>query len=69
MGDEKTTERAPDLTLEEVAEELQVHRNTVSQWLREGRMPGAYYLGNRWRVPRASLDEFKRGCARCNPTG
>lgn len=45
------------LTVEQVAEELRVHRETVRRWLREGRFRGAVQPGGRhWRIPRSALD-------------
>jgi excisionase family DNA binding protein len=48
-----------DLTPEQVAEELQMHIETVRRLLREGVLPG-YQPGKRgWRITRESLDAFK----------
>jgi len=50
-----------DLTVQEVAELLQLHQETVRRWLREDKFPNAYQFGRRggWRIPRASLDAVR----------
>ena len=47
------------LTVEQVADYLQVHPETVRQWLRDGRMAGINF-GRRggWRVHRDDLTRF-----------
>jgi|GEM_PF-3387388 len=51
---------AVDLTPEEVAGELGLHRETVYRLLRMGIIPG-YKAGLRqWRTPRAELEAFKQ---------
>lgn len=47
------------LTVEEVAEELRLHPETVRRMLRTGDMPGSKY-GDEWRIDRAELDEWKK---------
>ena len=46
------------LTVEEVAEELRLHEETVRRMLRKGSMPG-HKFDNEWRVDRAELNEWK----------
>ncbi len=48
------------LTPAEVAERLQVTRQTVWRWLREGELP-AISLGGIYRVDPADLDAFLEG--------
>jgi excisionase family DNA binding protein len=47
------------LTVEQVAERLQVSAWTVRRWLREGQLEGSH-LGDRagWRVPEEAIDRF-----------
>lgn len=51
----------PDLSVEEVAARLSVHRETVRRWLRTGELRG-YRLGFRggWRIPEEELRRFIR---------
>ena len=48
-----------DLTTDEVAAALRLHRATVQRWLKAGRLKG-YQMGRSWRVPRAALEAFRR---------
>ena len=52
-----------DLTVVQVAEELQVHKNLVYSWIQSGELP-AIDIGRRgkhiYRVSRADLDAFKQ---------
>ena len=45
------------LTVEEVAEELRVHPETVRQWIRDGGLD-AFDTGRGYRISRADLDTF-----------
>src|SRR5579883_549232 len=45
------------LTVEEVAEELRVHPQTVRQWIREGELD-AFDTGRGYRISRLDLDDF-----------
>lgn len=48
-----------DLTVEEVAQELGLHYETVRRFVQHGRIPG-YKAGVRqWRVTREILDAYK----------
>jgi excisionase family DNA binding protein len=42
------------LTVEQVAQELQVNTDTVRQWLRGGRLKGVK-VGRAWRIPAREL--------------
>jgi excisionase family DNA binding protein len=44
-------------TVEEVAEELRVHPETVRQWIREGELD-AFDTGRGYRISRKDLDDF-----------
>jgi len=46
-------------SINQVIEELGVHRNTVENWLRSGRLKGVR-AGKLWRIPSEALDEFLR---------
>ena len=47
------------LTVEQVAEQLQVSAWTVRRWLREGELEGSN-LGDRagWRIPSGAIERF-----------
>jgi excisionase family DNA binding protein len=45
------------LTVEEVAEELRVHAETVRQWIRDGELD-AFDTGRGYRISRSDLDDF-----------
>lgn len=48
-----------DLTVEEIAEELDRAPSTVRGWLGAGEIPEAYRLqGREWRVPRTALRRY-----------
>lgn len=52
----KTLERMPDiLTPEQAAEYLQVNRETIYRYIREGKL-AASKLGRTYRIPKPSLD-------------
>lgn len=52
----------PELTVEEAAERLRVHPESVRRWLRAGRFPHARRLSVRagWRIPQADVDALGR---------
>lgn len=43
-------------TVKEVATILRVHVETVRRWCEEGKLVGAKKYGDRWRIPRSSVD-------------
>jgi excisionase family DNA binding protein len=45
------------LTLQEIADELKLHIETVREWVRTKRLP-AYRVGRDYRVKRTDLDKF-----------
>jgi excisionase family DNA binding protein len=51
------------LTVRQAAERLEVHPNTVSQWIRQGYFPGAYKRGptktSPYAIPEADVDAFE----------
>lgn len=57
------TEGLIELTVEQVAHELQVHKKRVYQWIQEHELP-AMDLGSsrkhNYRISRADLDTFKK---------
>ena len=57
------TEEPVELTVEQVASELQVHKKRVYQWIQEKELP-AMDLGSsskhNYRISRADLDAFKQ---------
>jgi predicted site-specific integrase-resolvase len=40
----------PFATPRQMAEVYQVSRPTMNLWLRQGRVPGAFQIGNQWRI-------------------
>lgn len=56
---EAAEEDLGDLTVPELAEELDRAGSTVRGWLNAGEIPQAYKLNDReWRIPRAAVREF-----------
>jgi excisionase family DNA binding protein len=56
-----TETRPAPLTVQEVANQLRVHRNTVIRHLNAGHFPGAFRLepdSGVWRVPQTAVDDF-----------
>lgn len=48
-----------DITVEQLAGELDRSPSTVRGWLSSGAFPGAYRLqGREWRIPRAEVEAF-----------
>jgi excisionase family DNA binding protein len=65
MTDQKPTPERPEaLTIDQVAERLQVNRNTVAKMIDDG-VIRARNIGRHWRIPAAALAEFLDG--RDNP--
>lgn len=56
------------LTLKEVAKRLNLHINTVQEYVKEGKIP-AIKLDRVWRVEEKDLEEFitERKTKRCMP--
>lgn len=48
------------LTVDDVAAELQVNRQTIARWLRQGKLPGRK-VGREWRVSRKALERYLEG--------
>lgn len=57
----------PDLKVDEVAELLRIHPETIRVWLRTGRFPHAYRLSRRagWRVPHADVEALREPGQAC----
>jgi len=65
MTDQKPTPERPEaLTIDQVAERLQVNRNTVAKMIDDG-VIRARNIGRHWRIPAAALVEYLAG--RDNP--
>ena len=47
-------------SINQVIKELGVHRNTVENWLRSGKLRGVR-AGKLWRIPSDALEDFLRG--------
>jgi excisionase family DNA binding protein len=59
--DDVSPSRPRDLTVEEVAEEMQRSPSAVRRWLIAGDLRGYKLNGKAWRVPRSALEAY---CAR-----
>ena len=49
-----------DLSIDELADLLGLHPETLRQHARMGRLPGVYRVGRRWRMSRAAADLLRR---------
>lgn len=50
-----------NLTIEEISKNLKVSKQTVTNWLKEGRLPGFKLPGSRlWRINRNEFEKFMR---------
>lgn len=49
--------RTEYLTVDQIAEELDVAKTTVREWIQEKKLK-AYKLGRNWKVKRADLEKF-----------
>ena len=49
--------KARPFNVEEVAEYLRIHPNTILQWIKAGRLK-AHKVGREWRIKRYDLDSF-----------
>lgn len=52
-------DKAKDLTVKDVAEELSLHPDTVKRLLLSGMMTGYKADLKQWRITRDALDQFK----------
>ena len=48
---------ARPFTVEEAAEFLKIHKNTVHKWLLDGKIKGVK-LGRVWRIPRSEIEKI-----------
>ena len=60
---DSTIEMTPIMTVEDVAEYLQVHPSTIYRLLKRKRIP-AFKLGSDWRFNRESIDRWRIGAER-----
>jgi excisionase family DNA binding protein len=44
-------------SIEEIAEHIQVHRDTIRIWIRRGEIP-AHKIGKQWRFKISEIDEW-----------
>ena len=47
-------------TTNDLAAEIGMATETVARWIREGRFPGAFRRGDRWRIPYDEAKSFMR---------
>ena len=48
--------QVPDLvSVAEAAEMLDVHENTVKQWIRDGKLPASKHGGRNWKINRSDV--------------
>jgi len=59
MAKRRRKAREPDLTVQDVAEVLQVSEQTVTRRIRTGQLE-AYVVGRQYRVEASALERFKR---------
>lgn len=60
----KREEQMQDLTVAEVADQLQHAPSTIYALLRAGEFPGAYHSGSGgrtspWRIPQSAVDKYR----------
>lgn len=48
----------PDMTVDQVAERLQVSSRTVYRYLAKGLLPGAWHTEKAWRVPQQTVSDY-----------
>lgn len=52
-------EDMPDIcTPDQLASYFQITKPTAIQWLREGKIPDAFKIGGRWRIPKAAIQKL-----------
>lgn len=56
--------RMRDLSVPDVAEQLNLHPSTVYALLRSGHFPGAYHTGrggrtSPWRIPQTAVEQYR----------
>lgn len=62
LGGTADDDRISDLTVAEVAAELDRSPSTVRGWCGDGKIDGAYrFRGREWRIPRSALRTFVEG--------
>ncbi len=49
-----------DLTINEAAEVLNIHSETMRELARTGQVVGIYKIGGRWRISQDALDVIRR---------
>jgi excisionase family DNA binding protein len=52
-----TTENEKWSSIEEVAEHIQVHKDTIRLWIKKGEIP-AHKMGKLWRFKISEIDEW-----------
>lgn len=56
-----TIETMPELcTAEELAEFFRITKPTSLSWLKENRLPNAFKVGGRWRIPKEDILELAK---------
>ena len=48
-----------DLTVEELADDLRIHRKVAERYVRGGQFPNAFKVGRDWRIPRSDVEAYK----------
>jgi len=51
------TENEKWSSIEEIAEHIQVHKDTIRIWIRKGEIP-AHKIGKQWRFKISEIDEW-----------
>lgn len=53
------SEEMPDIcTPEQLASYFQITKPTAIAWLREGKLPTAFKIGGRWRIPKSAITQL-----------
>lgn len=50
----------PVLKVKEVAKRLRISQATVLRLIETGEIRGAWRIGNQWRIPQSSLEDYLR---------
>lgn len=49
----------PELTVQEVANQLRVSKTTIYRYLEKGLLPGAWQMEKDWRIPQSAVSAYR----------